>query len=126
MRYSTFAAVAKTNCLPSRKVLCVLTALALMAAASPAAASEWRYGCRGVLPSGDAPIIIFNRASLVMLPKAWVNGPLFASVDDQLLSSGFRATNNNSGLVPNMVFPRDDHPAETLTLPETSSNTTTD
>jgi hypothetical protein len=110
MRYSTFAAVANGNSLPSRKILCVLTALALMAAASPAAASEWRYGCRGVLPSGDAPIIIFNRSSLVMLPKSWVKGSLFASVYDELLSSSFTATNNNSGLVPNMVFTRDDHP----------------
>ena len=126
MRHSIFAAVANGNCLPSRKILCALTALALMAAASPAAASEWRYGCRGVLPSGDAPIIIFNRSSLVMLPKAWVNGPLFAAVNDQLLSSSFRATNNNSGLVANMVFTRDDHPDEKLTLTEKSSKTISD
>ncbi len=106
MRNSTFAAVANGNSLPRRKILCVLTALALIAAASPAGASEWRYGCRGVLPSGDAPVIIFNRSSLVMLPKAWVNGPLFASVNDQLLSSSFRAANNNSGLAPTMVFSR--------------------
>ena len=126
MRHSTFAAVAKRNSLPGRKILCVCTALALIAAASPAAASEWRYGCRGVLPSGDAPIIIFNRASLVMLPKAWVKGSLFASVYDELLSSSFRATNNNSGLVPTMVFTRDDHPDEKLTLTEKSSKTISD
>src|SRR5260221_4926399 len=115
MRHSTFAAVANGNALPPRKIRWVLTALALMAAASPAAASEWRYGCRGVLPSGDAPIIIFNRSSLVMLPKAWVKGPLFASVDDQLLSSSFSAANNNSGLVAQMAFAGDDHPDEKLT-----------
>jgi hypothetical protein len=126
MRYSTFAAVAKGNSLPSRKFQCVSTAVALIAAASPAAASEWRYGCRGVLPSGDAPIIIFNRSSLVMLPKAWVKGPLLASVNDELLSSSFRATNNNSGLVPTMVFTRDDHPDEKLTLTEQSSKTISD
>jgi hypothetical protein len=126
MRHSTFAAVATRNSLPGRKILCVLTALALMAAASPAAASEWRYGCRGVLPSGDAPIIIFNRASLVMLPKAWVKGSLFASVYDELLRSSFRATNNNSGLVPTMVFTRDDHPDEKLKLTEKSSKTISD
>jgi hypothetical protein len=126
MRYSTFAAVAKRNSLPGRKILCVCTALALIAAASPAAASEWRYGCRGVLPSGDAPVIIFNRSSLVMLPKAWVKGSLLASVNDGLLSSSFRATNNNSGLVPNVVFTREDHPDEKLTLTETSSRTISD
>jgi hypothetical protein len=126
MCHSIVAVVANGNALPGHRILCVLTALALMAAASPAAASEWRYGCRGVLPSSDAPVIIFNRASLVMLPKAWVNGPLSASVNDQLLSSGFRATNNNSGLVPTMVFTRDDHPDEKLTLTETSSKTISD
>jgi hypothetical protein len=126
MRYSTVAAVANGNSPPRRNTLCVLTALALIAAASPAAASEWRYGCRGVLPSGDAPVIIFNRSSLVMLPKAWVKGPLFASVNDELLSSSFRATNNNSGLVPTMVFTRDDHPDEKLTLTEKSSKTISD
>lgn len=57
-----------------------LTAVALIAVASPAAASEWRYGCRGVLPSGDAPVIIFNRSSLMMLPKAWVKGSLLGAV----------------------------------------------
>jgi hypothetical protein len=126
MRYSIFAAVANGNPLPRRSIRCVLTGLALLAAASPAAASEWRYGCRGVLPSGDAPVIIFNRTALVMLPKAWVKGALFASVDDQLLSSGFRSTNNNSGLVPTMVFTRDDHPDEKLTLTELSSRTLSD
>lgn len=103
-----------------------LAALALIALASPCAASEWRYGCRGVLPSGDAPIIIFNRSSLVMLPKAWVKGPLLASVNDELLSSSFRATNNNSGLVTTMVFTRDEHPGEKLTLTELSSKTISD
>jgi hypothetical protein len=109
-----------------RKILTVLTAFAPIALASPAAASEWNYGCRGVLPSGDAPIIIFNRSQLVMLPKAWVKGPLLASVNDELLSSSFRATNNNSGLVPTMVFTRDDHPEEKLTLTEQSSKTISD
>ena len=103
-----------------------LVAFALIAVASPAAASEWRYGCRGVLPSGDAPVIIFNRSSLIMLPNAWTKGSLFASVNDQLLSSSFRSTNNNSGLVPTMVFTRDDHPDERLTLTETSSKTISD
>jgi hypothetical protein len=126
MRYSTLAAVAKGNSPPRRNTLGVLTALALMAAASPAAASEWRYGCRGVLPSGDAPVIIFNRDSLVMLPKEWVKGSLFAAVYEELLSSSFRATNNNSGLAPTMVFTREDHPDEKLTLTEKSSKTISD
>ena len=103
-----------------------LIAFVLIAAASPAAASEWRYGCRGVLPTGDAPVIIFNRSSLVMLPSAWVKGSLFASVNDELLSASFRSTNNNSGLVTTMVFTRDDHPDEKLTLTETSSKTISD
>jgi hypothetical protein len=109
-----------------RKIPCALTALALFAFASPAAASDWSYGCRGVLPSGDAPIIIFNRDQLIMLPKAWVKGPLLASVNYELLSSTFRAINENSGLVPSMVFTRDDHPDERLTLTEKSSKTISD
>jgi hypothetical protein len=124
MCYSMLAAAAaKDSSKPRRKILGVLTAFALMVLASPAVASEWSYGCRGVLPSGDAPIIIFNRSQLIMLPNAWVKGPLLASVNDELLSSSFRATNNNSGLVPTMVFTRDDHPDEKLTLTEQSSKT---
>ena len=92
-----------------------------MSHVSPVSASDWQYGCRGVLPSGDAPVIIFNRSSLVMLPKAWVKGPLLGAVNDQLLSASFRATDNNSGLAPTLVFTREDHPDEKLTLTETSS-----
>jgi len=103
-----------------------LALLASLVIASPAAASDWQYGCRGVLPSGDAPVIIFNRSALVMLPKAWVKGPLLASVNDQLLSSNFRAVGNNSGLVQEMVFTREQHPDEKLTLTEISSKTISD
>lgn len=113
----------------ARSVRCLLgglTVLAVMASASPGAASEWSYGCRGVLPSGDAPVIIFNRSSLIMLPKAWVNGSLLGAVNDQLLSSSFRASDNNSGLAPTMVFTRDGHPDQKLTLTEISSKTISD
>jgi hypothetical protein len=112
--------------MPGCKILCVLIAFALTALASPAGASDWRYGCTGVLPSGDAPVIIFNRSELIMLPKAWVKGPLIASVNHELLSSSFRATNNNSGLVPTMVFTSVDHPEDKLTLTEQSSKTISD
>jgi hypothetical protein len=107
-------------------ILYGLAALASIVVASPGIASEWSYGCRGVLPSGDAPVIIFNRSSLVMLPKAWVKGPLLASVNDELLSSSFRAIDNNSGLVKTMVFTREGHPDEKLTLTEQSSKTISD
>jgi hypothetical protein len=126
MRYSMFAAAVKRSTTPSHKTLCILTAFALIALAPPAVASEWIYGCRGVLPSGDAPVIIFNRSQLILLPKAWVKGPLIASVSAELLSSSFRATNNNSGLVPTMVFTSDDHPDDKLTLTEQSSKTISD
>ncbi len=79
-----------------------------------------------MLPSGDAPVIIFSRTSLVMLPKPWVKGPLDAAVNDQLLSSSFTAADNNSGLVAKMVFTRDDHPDKKLTLTELSSKTISD
>jgi hypothetical protein len=115
------AAVAENH--PASRLLHGLIAIVLIAAASPSAASEWRYGCRGVLPSGDAPVIIFNRSSLVILPNAWAKGSLLASVNDQLLSSRFRAADNNSGLVTKMVFTRAEHPEEKLTLTETSSKT---
>jgi hypothetical protein len=84
MPYSIFAAAENRSVC---RILYSLTALALIAVGSPSAASEWSYGCRGVLPSGDAPIIIFNRSSLVMLSKAWVKGPLLASVNDELAPS---------------------------------------
>lgn len=113
----------------NRSVRCLLgglTILAIVASASPGAASEWSYGCRGVLPSGDAPVIIFNRSSLIILPKAWVGGSLLGAVNDQLLSSSFRASDNNSGLAPTMVFTRGDHPDRKLTLTEISSRTISD
>ncbi|MDC3911902.1 hypothetical protein KQE47_26595, partial [Raoultella planticola] len=47
-------------------------------------------------------------------------------VNDQLLSSSFRATDNNSGLVATLVFTREDHPDQKLTLTETSSRTISD
>jgi hypothetical protein len=119
----TFAAVEERS---ACRVLFGLTALALIAVASPAAASDWQYGCRGVLPSGDAPVIIFSRSALVMLPKAWVNGPLLGTVNDQLLSSSFKAIDNNTGLVAKMVFASVDHPEEKLTLTEQSSKTISD
>jgi len=109
-----------------RRSLPGLIFCAVMAHAAPSAASDWQYGCRGELPSGDAPVIIFNRSSLIMLPKAWVKGPLFAAVNDMLLSSSFRASDNNSGLVKTMVFTRGDHSDEKLTLTETSSKTISD
>ncbi|QOZ72755.1 hypothetical protein [Bradyrhizobium arachidis] len=118
------SAIAKNR--PIRSILSGLITFAFMANASPVAASEWRYGCRGVLPSGDAPVIIFNRSSLIMLPKGWVGGPLLGAVNDQLLSASFSATDNNSGLAATMVFKRDDHPDEKLTLTETSSKTISD
>jgi hypothetical protein len=111
---------------PVRSILAGLIAFAFMASASPVVASEWRYGCRGVLPSGDAPVIIFNRSALIMLPKGWVGGPLLGAVNDELLSASFRAADNNSGLATKMVFSRDDHPDEKLTLTETSSKTISD
>lgn len=113
----------------NRSVRCLLgglAVLAVMAHASPGAASEWQYGCRGVLPSGDAPVIIFNRSSLIILPKAWIGGSLLGAVNNQLLSSSFRASDNNSGLVPTMVFTRDDHSDQKLTLTEISSKTMSD
>lgn len=109
-----------------RRVLRGLIMIVCLVSAWPAAASDWSYGCRGVLPSGDAPVIIFNRSQLVMLPKAWVKGPLLESVNSQLLSSSFRATDNNSGLVPTMVFTREGHPEDRLTLTEKSSKTISD
>lgn len=108
------------------RVLRGLIIIVLTAVAWPAVASDWSYGCRGVLPSGDTPVIIFNRSQLVMLPKAWVKGPLLDSVNNQLLSSSFRAVDNNSGLVQTMSFTREEHPEDRLTLTEKSSKTISD
>ncbi len=116
--------------MPPHKNFALLTALALIALASPAGASAWNYGCKGALPVfNNSEAIFFNRALLALLPKAWLKGPLrhFAlrdPVDDVVVLA--KATNENSGLAPTMVFTLLDHPDQKLTLTEKSSKAISD
>lgn len=116
--------------MPSRAILCLFTAFAASAIASPAVASEWNYGCKGALPVfNDSQVIIFNRASLVLLPKVWLKGALrdlisHDAFDDVIAIA--KATDNNSGLAPTMVFTLLEKPDQKLTLTEKSSKTISD
>ncbi|WP_146006605.1 hypothetical protein [Bradyrhizobium forestalis] len=121
---SPMSAVARAC--PACRILRGVIAITFIAMTSPSTAGEWRYGCRGVLPSGDAPVVVFSRSSLVILPKAWVNGPLLEAVNDDLLISKFEAIDINSGLDKEMVFKREGNPDEKLTLTEISSKTIAD
>lgn len=69
MRYLIFAAenpvagrARPGSALPGHKTMHVLGTLAMMGLISPAVASDWQYGCKGVLPNRDAPVNIFNRS----------------------------------------------------------------
>jgi hypothetical protein len=116
--------------MPRCKILLRLIAFAAIAIVSPAHASAWNYGCKGALPVFDeSEAIFFNRELLALLPKAWLKGTLrdFAlrdPVDDVVVLA--KATNENSGLAPTMVFTQLDHPDQKLTLTEKSSKTISD
>ena len=113
-----------------QKILCLLTAIAFIAIASPVVASAWNYGCTGALPVfNESEAIIFNRDRLVLLPKAWLKGTLpdlaLRDASDDVIEIA-KAVDANSGLAPNMVFTRPDHPDQKLTLVEKSSRTISD
>jgi hypothetical protein len=109
---------------------CLVSAIALLAVTAPASASEWNYGCKGALPVFDgSQIIMFNRETLLLLPKTWLKGSLRDLLGHD--SSGevieiAKAVEINSGLAPTMVFTLQDHPEKKLTLTEKSSKTISD
>jgi hypothetical protein len=111
----------------SRKVFCLLAAIALSLITSSAGASDWKYGCKGALPVFDErEAIMFNRDLLVLLPKNWLKGGLHDFVGGYLQDDVIaiaKATDENSGLSANMAFTLLDHPDKKLTLTEKSSKT---
>ena len=116
--------------MPGRTSLSFWSATALMAFTASGSASEWNYGCKGALPVfNDSEMIIFNRESLFLLPKAWLKGSLrdffLRDTSDDVIKIA-KAADINSGLVPNMVFTLLDHPDQKLTLTEKSSKTISD
>lgn len=108
----------------------LVTVLAIAAAAGPAVASEWSYGCKGTLPVfNDSEIITFNRISLLLLPRSYQKAGLrdlflHDAADDVLAVA--RAVDIDSGLAPSMVFTSLEHPEQKLTLTEKSSKTLSD
>jgi len=114
----------------ARKISLLFTALASIAAASPAVASAWNYACKGALPVfDDSTTIIFNRELLLLLHKVWLKGTLHELVLRDPASDVVaiaKATDINSGLAPTMVFTRLDRPEQKLTLTEKSSKTISD
>jgi hypothetical protein len=114
----------------SHKSRCLVAAIALLALTAPACASEWNYGCKGALPVfNGSQVIIFNRQSLLLLPRTWLKG----SLNDLLghdpsgeVIAVANAVDINSGLAPALVFTLQDHPEKKLTLTEKSSRTISD
>ena len=112
------------------KIFSLAAAVAAIAVASSAYASEWNYGCKGALPVfDDGEAIFFNRESLVLLPRSWLKGTLRDFVVRDPTSDVVaiaKARDENSGLVQTMLFTLLDHPDQKLTLTETSSKTISD
>jgi len=116
----------------TRKIVCLMTVVALNAIASLAVASEWNYGCKGALPVfNNNTVIIFNRYRLLVLPKAWLKAATSSDLSFLLTYEGAvieiaEHTDWNSGLAPNMVFTHLGKPDQKLTLTEKSSKTISD
>lgn len=104
-----------------RSLACVAVVACVTAAASPAAAGIWSYGCKGNL--GDDQVI-FDRESLVVLPRKLAAGDIRELVKREIAT--FDAADNNSGLQPTMEFRRAAYPDQRVTLTEKRSRTTSE
>jgi hypothetical protein len=88
----------------------------LLATTTPATAGYWNYGCKGNF--GDTAIV-FDRNSLLIMPKALAKGDITGLVKSEIFS--FDANDNNSGLMPTMKFARGAYPDQKIVLTEKSS-----
>jgi hypothetical protein len=104
-----------------RSLACGAVVACVTAAASPAAAGIWTYGCKGNL--GDDQVI-FDRESLVVLPRKLPAGNIRELVKREI--AAFDAADNNSGLQPTMEFMRGAYPNQKVTLTEKSSRKTSE
>src|SRR5262245_10842377 len=104
-----------------RSLACGTLVACVTAAASPAAGGVWSYGCKGNLGNDQ---IIFDRESLVVLPRKLPAGDIRALVKREIAT--FDAADNNSGLQQTMEFRRGAYPDQRVTLTETSSRKTSE
>lgn len=108
------------------------TACAAIACAGDASAAVWQWGCAG--PLGDRRIV-FNREQLLVMPGKTPHAKLdrLIALDDLTKDetipkdapdiATYQTDDNNSGLVKEMTFTRNDESGDKLTLTEKSSRT---
>ena len=104
-----------------RPLACAALAAGIIAAASPAAAGIWTYGCKGNLGDDQA---IFDRNSLVLLPRKLPAGDIRELIKREVAT--FDAADENSGLQQTMEFARGAYPDQKVTLTELSSRKTSE
>ena len=89
-----------------------------VAAAGPATAGYWNYGCKGVV--GDTALV-FDRNTFLIMPKQVASGDIGGLAKSDIFS--FDAADNNSGFLPVMKFARAAYPDQKIILTEKSSKT---
>jgi hypothetical protein len=101
-----------------RLTFAATTACGILAAATPAPAGYWNYGCKGNL-GGSA--YVFDRNSFLIMPKPLAEGDIAGLVKGDVFS--FDADDNNSGFRPVMKFARGAYPDQKIVLTQKSSKT---
>src|SRR5258708_29400010 len=93
-----------------------LIAASALVATTPATAGVWSLGCKGNI--GDTTLI-FDRYSLVTLPKKLASGDLRGFIRGNI--DIFNLTSNGDGFQPTMEFTSGAYADQTITLTETDS-----
>jgi hypothetical protein len=96
---------------------CAATIAWMLAAATPATAGYWNYGCKGSL--GDTAFT-FDRNTFLIMPKALATGDIAGLAKSDIFA--FDAEDSNSGFMTTMKFARDAYPDQKIVLTEKSSN----
>jgi hypothetical protein len=96
---------------------CAATIAWMLAAATPATAGYWNYGCKGSL--GDTAFT-FDRNTFLIMPKALATGDIAGLAKSDIFA--FDAEDSNSGFLTTMKFARDAYPDQKIVLTEKSSN----
>jgi hypothetical protein len=101
-----------------RDRLAFVVACAMLAAASPASAGYWNYGCKGSLGENA---LMFDRNTFLIMPKQLASGDIAGLMKSEIFA--FDANDNNSGFLPVMKFARGAYPDQQIVLTEKSSKT---
>jgi hypothetical protein len=94
----------------------LIFASAMFAAATPASAGYWNYGCKGSL--GDTALV-FDRNTFLIMPKQLASGDIAGLANSEIFT--FDADDNNSGFLPVMKFARGAYPDQKIVLTEKTS-----